>query len=1194
MKGMKAGIVALMGILGVAGVAVAPQAYAKKKSTKSERAAQAAAEAASTKSAKASDDATAQAAKSAAPKLAKPGQGQSMPSQSTVGGALGDADTESLVGSSGKQALRPATQVEAATRAVDEMKKKTPTLSLGVFRSENLSGGQVNAPGIADFAAYFRAASDGEATAAASQANAKPGATKPGAAKGKDAGVRDGAFTQEHVQLGAATTDQLARQAQAERLRSETAESIRKILQTNPSNDQKVDLQMRLAEIQIERHAYLLELEIKEFNEAHDKWKVTRKGSEPVFKTDRSTAQLLAAIAALRTVVTSYPNHARAPEALFTLGFMLSQMNSDSSALYFERLVKNYPKSEYVPDAHLALAEWHFSKLAWTKAQQSYQKVLNYKGTRAYPYAVYKLGWTYFNLTGGKDQQNLVKSLAAFKLVVKLADSDGADKTVKGLRKEALKDMVLVFAEIGDVTAAQRYFESLGEQELYFTLLERLAWQNTEAGKYAESATIYQRLVREAPLSPRLPAYHGSLASLYEKQQQRGQLIKTLQGATQLLADDSEWMRKNGKDPQALKSRNELLGRETLTWAQRFHQDAQKLKREQGYDEAMACYDIYVERYGETKDAYAARFYRAEIYAHKGKLLEASDEYMRAVALDEKFKINGKHTRDAIINAVVAVDSVLAKSTAPKLPEAGKAASPIPLTAMHARLVKALDAFARIHPTDADTLAMSHRAAGVVYAFGDYKGANERWSSITKQHPKSKEAYEGARLVVKVPVDRQDWPTAIAQARKFLGYPGVKETKLGDELTAVLKGSVFQHALALEKQDKRAEAATLFLAYHKEFQSDADAPKALFNAANNKFRLGKMDEAIAHLQTLIAQYPKSDLSPNVLYLIASSYDALGQFAESAQNYEQLASENPKLEAAPESLLRATVQRNAIGDSDKAVRNAGDFIQAHPTHKDVGLVWAQLGMAHSKRGDDAMAHKTLTQGAEAMARSKATDAVLLYGMAAQAALKGKDKAAAQKTVASGTSLHASIGDKAKDPQAMEGARLLGETQLAILDEQVTEIYKNSITDSLKLTEQFSKVRDEVQGLAQKYVAIAKLGNAESGIGALYRVAEMQEFLANMLLKAPLPTGATAAETEQFRGTLERIALPLQEEATSLYAKAWERASETEAVTPFTRRLHEKLAVLRPGDFSKIVEEMPAPSYYSSDVVMTRETKAVFKD
>jgi TolA-binding protein len=753
---------------------------------------------------------------------------------------------------------------------------------------------------------------------------------------------------------------------------------------------------------------------------------------------------------------------------------------------------------------------------------------------------------------------------------------------------------VLVYAELGDIEAARRYFESLGEKEHYFTLLERLAFQFADAGKYGDASELYQRLMTEAPLSPRLPKYFTKAAEMHEKQGQRALLVKTLQSATVTLADDSAWMKKNGRDAAAQAGRDELLGKETLLWAQRFHQEAQKTKKDLTYDEALAVYGIYLSRNGELPASYDAHFYRAEIHVLRGKMAEAADGSLKAADRDEKHKLSGKHPRAALQNAIIALDNLLSKAQQPKLPEAGKVPSPIPLPPIHAKLVKALDTYVRMFPEDKDALPFAHRASRIVYAFGDYASANKRWTALVTKHPKSTEAYEGARLIVKVPVDSQNWPIAVRECRKFLAIAGVQDTKLSEALIKVLKGSLFQQALVLEKAEKRSEASEVFLAYHKEFPADADAPKALFNAANNKFRLGHMDQAIAHLQTLIVEFPRHELAPNVLYLIANSYDALGRFEESAKSFEQLAQDFPKLEAAPESLLRAAVQRNAIGDAARAQQDASAFIAQYPNHKDAGLAHVQLGKAYVRLGKRDAAHKSMAQGAKSLPKERAPMAVLLYGLAARAAYQENDAKAVADSLQAGTVLHKSLGDKARDPSALEGARHMGETMLALADAQLANAYKKQITDGLKLTEQFTKIRDDIQAVAGRYTAILQLGNAESGIGALYRMAEMQEFLAGSLLKAPAPVGAKPEEIEQFRSTLEGIALPLQEEAINMYVKAWEKANETEAITPFTAKIHEKLSVLRPGQYSRTIGENPSPSYYASEIVMIPETRELFED
>ena len=1133
-----------------------------------------------TQSAKSGKDSQKQAKSGTKPSttIVKPGQGQSLGNSGKVGENLSGLDKTDLLTSSTSSKPRQSTAtVEPTAHALEDIKRKAPILGMGVFRSEQLSGGEVNAPGIADFAAYFRA-SGGTATRAATVAPGNEGAARSSTT----------------VQLGTSTQEELDRQGEAEKLRAETVESIRRIQATKPPTDQKFDLFMRLAEIQVERHAYFIEFEIKQFNEAHEKWKVSQKGVEPQFKTDKSTNQLLVGIESLRSAVTQFPNHQRTPEALFTLGFLLTQMHSDNAALYFDRLVSRFPKHELVPDAYVALGEYYFSKNMFEKALASYQKVLNYKGKPAYNYAVYKLGWTNFNIrpNDADTQKNLQKSLAAFRLVVKLAEAPNADKVLKGLRKEALKDMVLVFADIGDIDAAQKYYEGLGEPELYFTLLERLAWQNAEAGKYNEAIKIYERLIAEGPLQNRLPLFYAKMAELNEKSRNRPQLLKTLTLMATALAPESAWMKHHSKDKETIAKRNKTLGGELKGWAEKFHAEAQKHRRENTYDDALVAYNIYLDNFGEQPESYKAHFFKAEILVHKGKYLEAADSYMKAAAIDEKNSLKGKFTRDGLLNAIAALDVVLAKAQQPKLPESGQAKEAIPLTALHARLVKALDTFVRMAPNDEKLFALSHRAALIVYAFGDYPNANERWTTLGRRFPKSKEIYDGARLVMKVFVDRQDWKTSIEQSRKFLAINGIKETKLGEELTAVLKGSVFQMALQLEKQENRAEAAALFLAYHKEFQADSDAPKALFNAANNKFRLGKMDDAITTLRILIAQYPQSELAPNVLYLIGSSYDSLGQFTESAASFEQLATEYPKTNVSPEALERSIVQRIATGEFDHAIKNATIFTVQYPNNKEIPEVLVLQGKAHSKMSNFKESAKVYARSADSANRTRPAYAAFALGLSAEAALRGGDREQASRTTTLGLAQLSTITNN-KEPAMGEASRLLGVVQLALLDKQVVEVYKKTITDPLKLTDQFTKIRDEVQVLAQKYVSIAKLGNAEAGIGALYRVAEMQEFLATTLLKSPVPQGAKPEEIEQFKGTLERIALPLQEEAVGLYVKAWDKANETEAITPYTRKLQEKLVSLRPSEFRRVIEDMAQPAYYASDIVLTPETRALVK-
>ncbi|MEY4064804.1 MAG: hypothetical protein RIR26_1012, partial [Pseudomonadota bacterium] len=85
-----------------------------------------------------------------------------------------------------------------------------------------------------------------------------------------------------------------------------------------------------------------------------------------------------------------------------------------------------------------------------------------------------------------------------------------------------------------------------------------------------------------------------------------------------------------------------------------------------------------------------------------------------------------------------------------------------------------------------------------------------------------------------------------------------------------------------------------------------------------------------------------------------------------------------------------------------------------------------------------------------------------------------------------------------------------------------------------------------------------------------------------------------DVETFRARIEKIALPLQEEATKLYAQALEKAHEAEVISPYTALLQEKLSLSRPDDYKKLVEVMPAPSYMSHELPINQETKGIVEE
>src|SRR6185503_7724348 len=96
-------------------------------------------------------------------------------------------------------------------------------------------------------------------------------------------------------------------------------------------------------------------------------------------------------------------------EVLFYLAFLLTQVKKEDAARkYFKTLIKDFPKSKFIPDALLSFGEFFFDNKRLEEALQFYERVLQYPDSRVFGYAKYKEGWVYYNL------QDYKQALATF------------------------------------------------------------------------------------------------------------------------------------------------------------------------------------------------------------------------------------------------------------------------------------------------------------------------------------------------------------------------------------------------------------------------------------------------------------------------------------------------------------------------------------------------------------------------------------------------------------------------------------------------------------------------------------------------------------------------------------------------------------------------------------------------------------
>jgi tetratricopeptide (TPR) repeat protein len=183
-----------------------------------------------------------------------------------------------------------------------------------------------------------------------------------------------------------------------------------------------------------------------------------------------------------------YSTYKRMDQVLFYLAFLLTEAKREDLARpMFKRLIKDHPESQFIPDGYLAFGEYYFDQGDMENALKFYDKVRQFPSSRVYGYAGYKTAWVYYNL---KDYKRAMEGFVA--LIVEPGSHDSSHAI---LVREARKDMVLSYAEIGGPERAWEFFKRVGGDEAR-TMMALLAKRYEETGRYIEAANVRSELAR--------------------------------------------------------------------------------------------------------------------------------------------------------------------------------------------------------------------------------------------------------------------------------------------------------------------------------------------------------------------------------------------------------------------------------------------------------------------------------------------------------------------------------------------------------------------------------------------------------------------------------------------------------------------------------------------------------------------------
>src|SRR5215510_1724723 len=197
------------------------------------------------------------------------------------------------------------------------------------------------------------------------------------------------------------TSDQVLQvEGEVGAIRKEQVQLLESLIDDTPDDkvNEKADLYYRLADLHALAQRYwrlkATELQIKSDKNPKLKGQADQAGKN-------AKDEMIAAIKAYKRLVENdqFKSYSNMDKALFYYGYTLAQGKYMKDArVVYQRLLKEYPNSQYVPEALVSFADYYFEQGDLADAESFYTKVLQFPKSAVYWYAYYKMGRVDLNL----------------------------------------------------------------------------------------------------------------------------------------------------------------------------------------------------------------------------------------------------------------------------------------------------------------------------------------------------------------------------------------------------------------------------------------------------------------------------------------------------------------------------------------------------------------------------------------------------------------------------------------------------------------------------------------------------------------------------------------------------------------------------------------------------------------------------
>jgi tetratricopeptide (TPR) repeat protein len=679
-------------------------------------------------------------------------------------------------------------------------------------------------------------------------------------------------------------------------------------------------------------------------------------------KYDYSTA-----VAIYDRIVNDFPQSEFADDALYNKAFLLQRMGEGAEARrIYQEVIDRYPDSHFAAESYMRLAEYFFdpredkdteqSVVELQKAIKLYQKVLEYKDSRRYDEALYKLGWSYYRLTA-TDSRYYTDAIVYFMAVVDditMAEKMDPQQKISSpnVKQEAIQYIGISFTDeenyaYAGVQNARGFIERLGGREYGVDIMRAIGQTFQTIEKNDKAITAYQTLLEMYPYYYEAPVIKQKIADTYYALGKDEDDYRTRYELFRDYNPNSDWYKKlqESELPDKLKYEQEAYALAQKALFTNVGQDLQKAQEAEQKNlpfkdlyatVANGCKE-YLSVFATDSNAYRINWYYALILdKYMNQFDDAFEQYVH-VSNDY---LETEHQEEAANNAIFVADTLVRiafggrKDTTMLVNLTDKEIiKPEILTPEEKRLIEAYDNYIRLFPDGNNTPVYLAAAGQIYFNHKQFSEAKVYFKTLVNRFPGAKEKNIAMKAIMESYFALGQFKDSEFVAKRILSNPDLTaEQKVYAQKR--LASSIFNSAKLLAEQGQFLDAAVEYKRVIDETPYDTTyAEAALFNSGLNYDKVKEWEEALSTYVLLADKYPKSKYSLQALGNAAEDYKELKQYSNAGKMYEHiyaLNANNPQ--QAEVALYNASYYYEEGEDWLNTIRVNNQYIATYPQNE----------------------------------------------------------------------------------------------------------------------------------------------------------------------------------------------------------------------------------------------------------------------